>query len=84
MYNQCSLEKKIDETSSRHQIAWIPSKFAIKGMILKIRDGAGDWEDGWLVTGVGTSCEDSDLVEHHRVHRDHRKASDVPKGTFKT
>lgn len=84
MYNQCSLKKTIDDKSFRQYVAWIPSKFAVEGMILKIKDDNGVWVDGWEVVGVGASCEDSELVDHHRLHRDHRKASDVPQGTFKS
>ena len=63
-------------------VAWIPSEFAIEGNILKIKEN-GEWEEGWNVTGVGFTKDDTVLVEMHRVVRNHRRYSDLPQGTFK-
>ena len=40
---QCVLRKH-----NRYQVAWIPSKFAVVGLYIRLVD-----DDGWLVQAVG-------------------------------
>ena len=42
-YKQCHLVK-----GNRHEIAYIPTEYAVVGQSVKIRRD-GTWEDGWLV-----------------------------------
>lgn len=59
-YTQCSLKR-----GNSHHMAWIPTKFAVKGKFIKIKRAEDDWEDGWEVVGVseGTRTEaDTELA----------------------
>jgi hypothetical protein len=53
-YKQCILEKNKESGVSTQtaavsrQIAWIPSKFAVVGKLVKLKD-----ENGWRVVSVG-------------------------------
>lgn len=54
-YRQCELQKDdiIDRRLvRRRQVAWIPSKFAAVGNVIKLRCPAGLWIDGWEVMAV--------------------------------
>jgi hypothetical protein len=69
MYNQCFLTN-----GNMQKTAWIPSKYAKMGDVLKLCG-----QDGWLVESVGV------LAEHppSRAWTKHRGNTDVPHGTFK-
>ena len=47
-YRQCSLCRR-DGERSIYQTAYIPTKFAVTGNILKIKDDDNEWVDGWEV-----------------------------------
>lgn len=75
-YKQCALARKIP-TGTEYQVAWIPSKYAIKDQTIKIRYdmalGAYGWEDGWVVLDVGDEIDSDDVPDHHKAVRMHRK-----------
>jgi hypothetical protein len=48
MYQQCELRRAGVGTI---MVSWIPSKYAKKDKVLKIKNGDG-WENGWKVTKV--------------------------------
>ena len=65
-YRQCRLEKALQGAGVRHNVAWIPEHFAVRGKVLTI---AGD--RGWRVALVSASRkQESDINENeYRVHR---------------
>lgn len=66
-YTQCHLVK-----GNKHQTAYIPSKFAVVGKIVKLLK-----EDGWLVTDTYTTMSEGQVLENSKDHTRTRKASDV-------
>ena len=58
MYSQCMLMKK-----NKLKIAWIPSKFAFIGRMIKIKNN-GIWQDGWKVMNVYKTRDN--IIEHER------------------
>lgn len=56
-----------------HDVCWLPSKFAVEGKYIRIKD-----EDGWLVTGIGDLKLPSTYVEKQKNNwRSQRQASDI-------
>lgn len=80
IYNmrQCSMERP---TAGGHeeQRAWIPEKFAVTGRTLELKNSdTGEWENGWIVTGVGDGVLASSVVgERSQDYKNTRKASDA-------
>lgn len=74
VHYQCHLQK-----GDTHQVTWLPKKFAVEGRIVKLYDEVTDsWEDGWLVTSVGTQSFPSKYIaERSRDYTQTRKASDI-------
>lgn len=70
-YRQCILEKGNVSTTS-----WIPSKFAIKGKFIKLKDN-GKWVNGWEVIEVGTEMAEKTVIERSRDYLKQREASDI-------
>jgi hypothetical protein len=72
-YKQCGLQKT---TSAGHisQVSWIPTKYAILNQVLKLKDENDKWEDGWLVTTVGTEVIE-EAIDLHKAVKMHRKAT---------
>lgn len=67
------MEKPTEKGFSRH-VAWIPSKFAMLGKILRI-DGYGD---GWEVVSAGKNAISFDEANQaSQMHKKTRKASDI-------
>jgi hypothetical protein len=68
-YTQCTLEKVEGDRTIR-QTSWLPTKFAKKGKVLKLReDKFSEWTDGWVVILVGETRDDrpypsSDIMAH--------------------
>lgn len=59
-YRQCTLKR-----GRFLQIAWIPSRFACLGAVLRLRD-----EDGWEVVSAGReSVEESYVLAHRDDYR---------------
>ena len=68
LYKQCRLKR-----GSQYDTAYIPTRFAIKGKFLKLKD-----VDGWEVINVGKRVVNADEVSD--ISRDFtktRKASDI-------
>jgi hypothetical protein len=61
LYRQCRLVKKIREGESI-QTSYIPAEFAKEGRIVKLREGDGSWDDGWVIRIVGGSLTDDQLT----------------------
>jgi hypothetical protein len=69
-YTQCLLRR-----NGYYQVAWLPTKFAVLGATLRIRDD--EWEDGWVVEGRWTTMPEEYVRGHERDYRQQRKASDI-------
>lgn len=77
-YNQCSFIKRHYLTKDLRQYvdfyytAYIPTKYAIEGKVLKIKiDDV--WEDGWIVISVGPKVDKKALPNTHAEVKAHRK-----------
>ena len=46
MFKQCKLKKE-----NTYRVTWLPAKFAIKGLCVKLRDNK-QWDDGWIIAEV--------------------------------
>jgi len=74
-FRQCDLVKKV-EGGTQHQTSWIPEPFAHRGKVLKLKDNAGAWDDGWEVKRVGeTRLPEDALFDAHQEIKSHRKAT---------
>jgi hypothetical protein len=76
IYAQCLLTKAIEKGCLK-TIAWIPSEFAAKGRILKLKQEDGSWNNGWMVEEVYSMHDESFVLEHERDFTKQRKASDI-------
>ena len=81
-YRQCILERIVDFQTIQ-QTTWLPEKFAKEGEVLKLKDEADNWVDGWVVQSVGARRTDKENELNQTLYRRTRKVSDVPKGFFK-
>ena len=64
---QCVLRK-----GDKHQISWIPEKYAKLGKFLKLKE-----DDGWEVIGVGSIMDSKKVQERTADHKNQRKVSDI-------
>ncbi len=64
-YTQCLLVYDEIQEPTRWQVAWIPSKFAIKGKILKIKR-YDEWIDNWVVDEVYGIAAAERIEKHER------------------
>ena len=67
-YTQCELVKD----GITHSIAWIPSKFAVKNKILRIKTSHDTWAGGWMVTNVYKTVDLEYLNDHYLMYKDFR------------
>lgn len=52
---------------------FLPSKFAVMGGVVKLRNEDGDWDDGWVVKSVGATVNEDFLPDSHKAIKEHRK-----------
>lgn len=72
-HTQCRLQR-----GNSFTVTWLPSKFAIKGKIVKLKESkVGVWIDGWSVTDVWATMDSSYVNERSRDYLNTRKASDI-------
>ena len=64
---QCKMRK-----GDTFQTAWIPSKFAVHGKILKLHD-----DNGWEVIEVNRSTDSKNIPIIRDIYRQHRKVTDI-------
>jgi len=67
-YNQCRLRRKNAE-----QVSYIPTKFAVVGSFLKLKDEKGNWTNGWEVLSVGEATPENLVPDSHDAIKAHRK-----------
>ena len=72
-YTQCRLEKHDGNGGTFVLMSFIPSKFAIAGRIVKIKDCNDEWEDGWQVVSMGAVVDEDFLPDSHKAIKQHRK-----------
>jgi len=74
--NQCTLERGTTRTTS-----WIPTKYAIKGKFLEMKNDQGKWIDGWRVVSVSNPPSlASYILERSEDYKHTRKSSDAVRG----
>jgi len=57
-------------------VSWIPEPFAAVGSTLRLREGPGEWSDGWRVVEAGRNRLRSDqLPDFHEMQKAHRRAT---------
>ena len=76
LYVQCLLSKFVHGGCLK-TVAWIPSKFAERRRILKLKREDGSWSNDWMVEEIYSQHEESFVLEHERDFTRQRKASDV-------
>jgi hypothetical protein len=75
-YRQCRLQKRVGDTTSE-QVSFIPEPYGVVGKILKLRDGDGVWDDGWVVVAAGERQPAAHVESHARDYLKTRAASDI-------
>ncbi len=71
-HSQCLLNR-----IGAQQVSWIPTKFAVQGRYVKLKD-EGEWTDGWRVERVFGGAVPSEVIAaNERNYKSHRKATDV-------
>ena len=68
---QCRLVKRLDETTTVEQTAYIPTKYAVTNSVIKIKKDDGTWDDGWNVLFVYGTIDD--VVSARQSRKRHRK-----------
>jgi len=70
--NQISVQCRLTKGSTE-QIVWLPSKFAVEGHFVKLKDKkTGSWDDGWKVEQTYTRLETKyvhDILSHQNIHK---------------
>lgn len=83
MYQQCELKRFILDAEGKaighvNTVSWLPSKFAVPDKHLKLKNSAGEWEDDWVVTFVGSNAVPESVVQERKDdYRYQRDASDT-------
>ena len=73
MYRRCELTKRVPDGVLIQQ-SWIPSKFAVVGRIVGLKNGAGEWEEDWRVDWASdVERPENVLVARSRDHFKHQK-----------
>ena len=67
-YRQCVLQKQ-----NLEQVSFIPSKFAVVGKVIKIKDSNDNWDDGWVVMYAGQEVDEKSVPDSHDAIKAHRK-----------
>ena len=68
---QCRLVKRVNATTTREQMAYIPTRYAKENNVIKIKDANGVWEDGWRVLFIYHTIDD--VVSARQSIKKHRK-----------
>jgi hypothetical protein len=48
-YRHCLLRRELGPGRTTETVSYIPEPFGRVGAVLKLRDGSGEWTDGWRV-----------------------------------
>ena len=71
-YNQCTMMASVGFRGKTTYTAYIPTKYAIKGKLLKLKIN-DKWENGWEVISVGPQIDEKCLPDAHAEVKAHRK-----------
>lgn len=71
-YTQC----KLTHPDGTCMTSWIPTKFAKKNKILKLKDN-GVWKDGWVVTSVFGTQDEKIVLARRSDYRNWRDMTDI-------
>jgi hypothetical protein len=75
-YCQCALYRPMPDGSIECQVSWLPTRFAVAGETLRLRERGGEWEDGWIVSTAGAErVAECDLADPRRDVRGHRRGT---------
>jgi len=73
---QCQLRR-----DNQQQMLWIPTKFAIEGRHIGLREktiqGGAYWDEGWTVKKTFTTMPSSYVLERSQDYKKTREASDI-------
>jgi hypothetical protein len=72
MHIQCRLRR-----SNTFQVTWIPSKIAVPGNVVNLKEADGSWDEGWEVIETFTGLEWAVLNERSQDYKKTRKFSDL-------
>lgn len=77
MYKQCYMEKQVSDTGKICRTSWIPERFAVVGLVVKLKDN-NNWTDGWEIISASEKAEtEKTVMGYSRAHLKQRKASDI-------
>lgn len=77
MYIQCSLQKKVGD-STYHRTIWGNADKAIVGNTVKIEETDGSWTTDWIIKQTHGEAKPRSWVQHQsHAHTRQRKASDI-------
>jgi len=69
VYAQCRLRRDLPD-GREEMTSWLPKKYAVKDMVLKLRKESGRWSDGWRVVSVHSArIGVPDVRKAVRAHR---------------
>lgn len=75
---QCSLERLEKDGTKTFTTSWLPEKFARFGQYLELKNAKGEWVNGWKVTGVSGSGQESKWInERSQDYKNMRKVTDI-------
>lgn len=73
---QCKLKRK-----DQNQTLWIPTKFAVEGRRVGLREktpqGGAYWDEGWIVESVFNTLPQDYVLERSKDYKETRRASDI-------
>ena len=71
-YTQCTMERTTENGGILRIVSFIPSQYAVLGKVLKLKDHAGEFLDGFKVVTVHSASTESppDYRKAIRRHRD--------------
>jgi hypothetical protein len=77
LYRHCRPEKPTP-TGTKHQVSYIPEPYCKVGEVLRLRNDAGEWEGGWVVTEASEDPSTHEEVNRaSRAPTRHRAGSDI-------
>lgn len=74
-YNQCTLQRLRDESSTETIISWIPTQFAIVNKIISLKEN-NKWSD-WKVITIGPPHSAKQVEENADSWRNYIKNTDI-------
>lgn len=69
MYRQCALKREYTPGFFSNMVSFIPFKFAVQDMFLKLKNEKGEWENGWQVVGMGVTMTKDEVDYRSRDAR---------------